>query len=117
MSCYSRFFEFYSGEDKTLSLQVNVNNSATGCKEPLDLSSASEIEVELVASPDNIILKLSLLQVVVDSGPLGKIHVNLTAAQTAMMESGAIVVRVVIAGKTTVAVASPGVKKLEISNC
>lgn len=117
MGCYSRFFEFYGGEDKTLSIQVNIENTASSCKEPMDLTGASDIEVELPASPDNIILDLlSTPPVVVDNAMLGKIHVDLTNVQTDQMITGPIIVRVTKSGKKTTAVAA-GAKRLEILSC
>ena len=118
MSCYSRYFEFYVNEAKTLSLQVNSLNNATECKEPIDLTGATAIQVELPGIPANIVLDLlSTPPVVIDNAPLGKIHIDLLAAQTALMTNGSIVVRITKAGAMTQAVAAGGVKKLEILNC
>jgi len=118
MSCYSRYFEFYANEAKTLNIQVNSFNNATGCKEPINIDPADDIEVELPGSPNNIVLtKVSTPPVVVDNGPLGKIHIDLEAAQTSVMISGPIIVRITKAGKMTMAVATAGVKKSEILNC
>lgn len=115
MSCISKFFEFYADEDKTLSIQLKTNTN--GCIEPFDLTGATEIDIELPATPDNLHKLLSLTQVVVDSPILGKIHSDLVVADLSQMISGSIVVRVTKGGKKTTFLAAAASKKNEIPNC
>lgn len=119
MGCYARFFEFYEGEHKRLSLQVNSLNRATDCKEPLDLTGVSAVSIELPATPDNLILDLiSSPAVQIENAVLGKIYVDLTPTQIDQMNDGSIVVRVTdSSGKVHVAVASSASKKLTVPNC
>lgn len=115
MSCISKFFDFYMGEDKTLSLQLKTNTN--GCIEPFDLTGASQIDVELPANPDNLHKLLTTAAVVIDHAVLGKIHLDLAAADTNVMISGSIVVRVNKGGKVTLFLAAAAQKKNEIPNC
>ena len=117
MGCYAPYFECYAGEDKTLSLQINLFDRSKDCKEPLDLTGASAITMELPASgTTNINLSLvSTPPIVIDSAILGKIHVDLLAAQTNIMLDGSAIVKVTKAGKTIVAIAT--IKKLTIPSC
>lgn len=115
MSCYSNF-EFYAGEDKTLYTQLNLVNK-DGCREPFDLTGATEIEVHIPSTGADIVKKFSLAEVVVDNAPLAKIHVDYLPADTTLAISGTLFVYVTRGGKTTIFVATAAVRRLEIQNC
>jgi len=118
MACFAKAFEFYCGEDKTLSIQINTHDKSLDCKQPLDLTGATAIEVEIPASPDNLIFSLLTSPVVVVDQPiLGKIHIDLTDTQTNQMVTGSIIVRITNSGRTVFAVAAAASRKLLIPDC
>jgi hypothetical protein len=115
MSCFSSYFEFYPGEDKDLEIVVNEHDKIKNCKEPFDLTGASSITVEVPATPSNIVF--SGAQVVVVNAVKGQIKVEVSAANTTIMQNGPIVVKVVKNSKTKIFVASGACKRLILSNC
>ena len=118
MSCTATIWEFYAGESKTLEIQVFKDNKNTGCREPLEILVGDTIDLELPALPDNIVLtKLTVPPVVLVNGPLGKISVALTAAQTNLMTSGSAIVTINKTTSAKVSVAINGIKKLTIPGC
>ncbi len=121
MTCYAKKFEFYPGEDKTLSLQLNLYERDRDCKEPFNATVSAggdDISIELPATPTNITVNMtSTPPVVVDDARLGKIHVDLTAVQTELISSGTVKVTATIGGKTTIFTAVAAVQRLTINNC
>jgi len=117
MSCYSDF-QFYAGEIKTLSIQINALNATNGCKEPCDLTGlvTTDIKVRLPTSTGELVFDLSS-GVVIDSPVLGKIHVDLSAINTDEMVSGTIIVEIMKAGKLVFALAAGRLRKQEIPDC
>lgn len=118
MSCFSKQFEAYAGEHKTLQAQITVQNNLTGCTEPLDLTGATAIECDFPVETG--ILTLSLLSsppIVVDQAILGKVHIDLTPTETNQMVDGSLIFRVTKAGKVTIAVAVGAIKRLIIPGC
>jgi hypothetical protein len=115
MSCFSSYFEFYPGEDKDLEVVVSEHDKIKNCKEPFDLTGASSITVEVPATPSNIVF--SGAQVTVVNAVKGKIKVEVSAANTTLMQNGPIVVKVVKNFKTKIFVASGACKRLILSNC
>jgi hypothetical protein len=119
VSCYSKLFEFYPGESKRLSIQINKLNTATGCKEPLELEMDDEVEITIPASPSDIILSpTSSTAVHVQNRHLGKIYVDLTDVETQAMIDGPIVVEVTSsAGAKNIALVIGGVRRLSTELC
>lgn len=121
MSCYARKFEFYPGEDKTLSLQLNLYERDRDCKEPYNVGVSGdtlEVVIDLPGNPANLILNTTTTPpVVVDDAKLGKIHVDLTSAQTMVISSGTVKVTATRNGKKTIFVATAVVQRLTINNC
>lgn len=115
MSCFSQFFEFYAGEDKDLSMTLNTQDKTNDCREPFDLTGASQIQVEIPASPNNIIFNGSDVTVV--SPVKAEIKISLTASHTAQMINGAVVVTVTKDNKKKIFVANGAIRKQLISNC
>lgn len=114
MSC-SGIFEFYPEESRKLSLRLKERDQ-DGCIEPFSIPAGSEVTVTLPASPSNIVLdKTTTPAVVVDSEPLGHIHIDLTTAQLSQMVDGAI--KVFIHDANKVAIAASAVKKLKVPDC
>ena len=113
MSCFSQFFQFYAGEDKDLSMTLNVQKS--DCHEPFDLTGASQIQVEIPASPNNIIFNGA--DVTVLSAVKAEIKISLTSSHTSQMINGAIVVTVTKDNKKKIFVANGAIRKQLISNC
>lgn len=120
MSCYTRKFEFYPGEDKTLAIQLNLYNRDRDCREPYDatLSGPDTLSIEVPSNGAAIIVDLlSTPPVVVDSALFGKIHVDLTAAQTMLMGNGSVTVKATKAGKTTIFAGIASIVRMTIPNC
>lgn len=115
MSCFAPFFKYYAGEDKDLSMTLNTLDETNECREPFDLTGASQIQVEVPASPNNIIFNGT--DVTVISAVKAEIKISLTSAHTAMMINGAVVVTVTKDSKKKIFVANGIIKKLLISNC
>lgn len=120
MSCYASAFEFYPGEAKTLKIQMNSLDRSHDCKEPfsIDTVGGDTVEIEVPASPANLIFNLtSSPAVVVDNGPWGIVHVDLTSVQTLQMQSGTILMRVTKSGKMSQGVAVSASRRLSIPDC
>lgn len=119
MSCYSKLFEFYPGESKRLSIQINRLNTATGCKEPMELDVDDDVEITIPASPSDIVLSsTSSPAVQVQNRYVGKIYVDLTEVQTQMMIDGPIVVEITSSnGAKTIALVVGGVRRLSTELC
>lgn len=117
MSCKSTSFQFYAGEDKTL--ELSLVQKINDCSEIYPLASADEIKVTLVARPaDLVFLNTGASpRITVTSWPYGTIAIDLTAAETLQLISGAIIVEVTRASKKKIFVVDGGVEKLTISNC
>jgi len=113
MSCKSTSFQFYAGEDKTLELSLVTKNN--GCSEIYPLVSTDIIQVTLVARPADLVFTQP--RVTITSEPYGSIAIELTAAETLQLLSGAIIVEVTRASKKKIFVVDGGVEKLTISNC
>jgi len=97
---------------------VGSNVQALQAPTALIGGSGSYIEVEVSAVPDDLYFDLSSSPVVVvNDAALSKISVDLTANETSLMADGPLIVRVMKAGKLTVAVAGNGIKQLFVPNC
>lgn len=119
MSCYSKLFEFYPGESKRLSIQINKLNTATSCKEPLQLELDDDVEITLPASPSDLVLSsTSSPAVQVENRYLGKIYVDLTGTQTEALIDGPIIVEITASnGAKTIALVTGGVRRLSTELC
>ena len=121
MGCVGEAFEFYPGEDRLLEIQVVKLNKTTGCKEPYDIDATDTIEVELPATPANLIFDKTTAPnpVVLVSGPLGKISLMLVGADTDAIVDGSIIVRINNVGATDlkIAVAAAASRKLKVPGC
>jgi hypothetical protein len=117
MSCFSSYFEFYPGEDKDLEITLNEHDKLKGCKEPFDLTglSGSDIQVELPASPSNIVF--SGASVVITNAVRAEIKISIASSQTLVMQSGPIKVTVTKSSKKKIFVANGACKRLILSNC
>ena len=118
MSCKSTSFQFYSGEDKSLELQLiqKIND----CSEIFPIISASdEIKVTLIARPTDLVFLNTGVgpRVSVTSEPYGTIKIDLLSAETSQLVNGAIVIELTRAGKKKIFVVDGGIEKLTPSNC
>jgi len=118
MSCFVPYFEFYPGEHKTLRITLNIWDKIKDCKNPLDLTGATGVSIEIPANPTNILVDLTTTPVVsVVEAKLGQIKVDLIDTQTDIMQSGSFKVIVIIAGKKYIFYASGAAKRVSYSNC
>jgi hypothetical protein len=87
--CASGIFSIFQGDAKTLTLQAVIQASNL---QPLDLTSATEIIVQLpLAAGGYTALKLSLSEVVVVSpANLGTINVPISAVTSALLNVGSL---------------------------
>lgn len=115
MTCKSTSFKFYAGEDKRLTLELKT--MIDECKEIYALVNTDEITVTLQASPADLVFTKLSTRVVIDSEPYGIIYIDLTAAETAQLVNGAIVIEVTRATKKKIFVVDGGIEKLLPSNC
>ena len=117
MSCTTKTWEFSPGEHKTLEIQLYKYNKSIDCKEPLSLAALDTIELEIPATPSNLIFtKVTAPAVVSVSDPLGKIKIDLLPAQTNVMISGTVVVRINEATACKVAIGG-AIKRLSVPGC
>jgi type VI protein secretion system component VasA len=104
MSCeVDKWAKVYTGSDKTLNFRLTDKVT----KNPLDLTSATEIEVLFPVSDGGLPVskKLTLSQVTITLAVAGKFSVALSAVDTARLEIGAAIsieVKVTIATKVSI---------------
>lgn len=129
MDVRTKTFEFYPGEYRVLNIQVMIYNRTLNASEPMVITEEDSIQIELPANPDNILIDktpsdepyeeeapASLITIV--NGDLGKISVTLTEAQTALMTSGSMIIRInAETDMTKIAVAIQGIKRTAIPGC
>ena len=104
----AKAFEFYGGEDKTLSVRL-VKKELDGNVRPFTIPAGSTVTFELPASP----AELSLAGVI-DNFDLGEIHVDLSDTQTTSMKSGDLIVNVQSGSITRITKLRNSIIKLEL---
>ncbi len=99
-------FEFYAGEDRTLTLQVYETENSS----PASIPSDSVKELVLAGTSDDVIIEDADIDLDVDNSSI--FSVDLTEATTALLQSGAIKFTYTSGGITRIAVKELALRKL-----
>jgi len=104
----STVFNFYSGEDKTLSVRL-VKKELDGNVRPWTIAAGSTVTFTIPGSPSDLSVAASI-----DNYDLGEISAALTDTQTALMISGDLLITVQSGATTRKARLANGVVKLSL---
>ncbi len=101
-------FEFYSGEDKTLSLRLTKKELDGGVR-PWTIPAGSVVTLTIPASPSDLSVAATI-----DNYDLGEISAALTDTQTALMISGDLLITIQSGATTRKARLANGIVKLAL---
>ena len=104
----AKTFEFYSGEDKTLSVRL-IKKELDGNIRPWTIPAGSTVTFTIPASPSDLSVAATI-----DNYDLGEISAAITDTQTALMKSGDLIITIVSGSVTRKSRLANGIIKLSL---